>query len=252
MCGVETRLSTTLSNIGREALRIVLPSWCVACDRDLPWRDRIASCCGACWRSLPQITSGKCQSCALPLPAVGPAPSAPFVCIPCSLNPLGLDWCDAWGEYRDGLERLLHGFKFGHHDFLDEPLAGLLEETLRMRGDFSFDAIVPIPMHRSHKRTRGYNQAELLAEALARRVAITCRPSLLSKVAARQRQSTLARAERVANVRGVFAASPSVAGQSILIVDDICTTGETLRSAARALLDAGAARVCAISVAKAA
>jgi ComF family protein len=173
------------------------------------------------------------------------------LCIPCTTNPLGLTWCEAWGEYRDGLERVLHAFKFEHHDFLDEPLADLLLQTLTARGDLAFDAIVPIPMHRSQKRTRGYNQAELLAVALGRRIDVSCQPAFLTKTVARRRQSTLARSERVANVRGVFAASADADGKSILIVDDICTTGETLRAAARALLDAGAARVCAISVAKA-
>jgi ComF family protein len=251
MCGVETRLSTTLSNIGREALRIVLPSWCVGCDRDLPWRDRVASCCGHCWRALPRITSAKCQSCALPLSNGGAPLAAAVLCVPCTANPSSLTWCEAWGEYRDGLERVLHAFKFEHHDFLDEPLAKLLQATLTVRGDLAFDAIVPIPMHRTQKRTRGYNQAELLAIALAARIEVPCQPALLTKTSARQRQSTLARSERVANVRGVFSASSDADGKSLLIVDDICTTGETLRSAAQALLDCGAARVCAISVAKA-
>ena len=249
MCGVQTALSTALSNIGREVLRIVLPSWCVACDRDLPWSDRTASCCNSCWRGLPRITTAKCRSCALPM-SVEDRQSC-LSCLPCSKDPLPLDWCDAWGEYRDGLERVLHAFKFQRHDFLDEPLAGFLDETLRIRGDLSFDAVVPIPMHRAHERTRGYNQAELLAIALGRRIAVRCDPALLSKVAARQRQSTLPRAQRGANVRGVFDASARVKGLSVLVVDDICTTGETLRSASSELLDRGAARVCAISVAKA-
>ena len=262
MCGVETSLGTTLSNIGREALRIVLPSWCVGCDRDLPWRDRVASCCGNCWRALPGITSAKCKSCALPLQVedrqsclststTGQAGLPVLHCVACLTNPLGLEWCEAWGEYRDGLERVLHAFKFEHHDFLDEPLADLLLATLTERGDLAFDAIVPIPMHRSQKRIRGYNQAELLAIALARRIRVRCAPTLLGKTVARRRQSTLARSERMANVRGVFAASAGADAKSILVVDDICTTGETLRAAAQTLLDAGAARVCAISVAKA-
>ncbi|MFP5247249.1 MAG: ComF family protein, partial [Thermoanaerobaculia bacterium] len=80
-----------------------------------------------------------------------------------------MDWCDAWGEYRGSLEQLLHALKFQRHDFLDDALAGLLEDTLRARGDLAFDAIAGVPMSRSRERKRGYNQAELLARALAAR-----------------------------------------------------------------------------------
>lgn len=174
-----------------------------------------------------------------------------MLCIACSSDPLPVGWCDAWGEYRAGLERVLHAFKFGRHDFLDQPLAELMEGLLVARGDRAFDAVLPVPMHRAKQRRRGYNQAELLAMALARRIAVPCRPELLTKRKEKQTQSMLARAARAENVRGVFAASHRAAGRSLLLVDDVCTTGETLRACARALMTAGAARVCALSVAKA-
>ncbi|HEX7418360.1 MAG TPA: ComF family protein [Thermoanaerobaculia bacterium] len=240
---MQTTNSNALSNIGREALRIVLPSWCVVCDQPLPWRDRRASCCGDCWRSLPRLTGSRCRSCALPLPA-----GEDVICISCSADPLPVDWCDAWGEYTGGLERLLHAFKFGRHEFLDASLATLLHET---RDDFSFDAIVPVPMHWAKERRRGYNQAELLARALGKRTGIACDARLLAKRQENETQSLLARAARRENVRNSFEASPRASGKSILIVDDICTTGETFRACARAFVRAGAKRVCAISVAKA-
>ncbi len=170
------------------------------------------------------------------------------LCIPCTRDPLPLAWCEAWGEYRDGLERVLHAFKFQRHDFLDAPLAGKLAEVAR---DRQFDAIVPVPMHPARKRRRGYNQAELLARALAKTIAVPCELTLLKKIAEKRTQSTLARAERVANVRGVFEASPRARDLSILLVDDICTTGETLRACATELANAGATRIAAVSVAKA-
>ena len=244
---MQKSLGSALSLLGREALRIVLPAWCVVCRAELPWRDRVASCCGACWRALPKIAIVKCRSCALPLP--GSAHGA--ICIECSADPLPLHWCESWGEYRDALEGVLRAFKFERHDFLDTPLSDLLAATLRERGDVEFDAVVPVPMGRAKQRRRGYNQAELLARALAARVGLRCDPSLLARREERQTQSTLARAQRAANVRGVFAASASVSGKAILLVDDITTTGETFRSCAAALLDGGASRVCAIAVAKA-
>jgi len=243
MCAVLEALSI----LGRETARIVLHASCVVCDRELPWRDRKASCCATCWSALPRITGAKCDSCAMPWSAGGEG----FRCISCLDDPLPVGWTEAWGHYRGSLERLLHAFKFERHDFLDAPLAELLESVVRARNDLDFDAIVAVPMHRAKLRQRGYNQAELLAQALAKRLRIRCEPSMLRKRIDRNPQSTLARRDRAANVRGVFEASPRAGERSLMIVDDICTTAETLRACAKTLLAAGAARVCAVVVAKA-
>ena len=236
---VPSRVASALSYFGREALRIVLPSWCVACGKELEWDARVASCCRACWNALPKITMAKCVSCALPLPTNS-------VCIECMENPLPVDWCEAWGTYRDSLEKVLHALKFEKHDFLDDTLAGLLEETLR---DRDFDVILGVPMSAAKERRRGYNQAELLARALGRRIDVPC-DMLLTRRREKAAQSLLPKHARAANVRGAFQASPNSKGKSILIVDDICTTGETLRACANALVRAGASRVCAVTVAK--
>jgi ComF family protein len=185
------------------------------------------------------------------LTAQTPDTRHPATCFNCILTPLPVDWCDAWGEYRGGLEHLLRALKFRRHDFLDDALASLLEETLRARGDLAFDAIVGVPMSRGRERRRGYNQAELLGRALGRRTGIRCDMTLLARRGERATQSTLPKRGRAANVRNAFAASSRVKGSAILLVDDICTTGETLRSCASALRDAGASRVCALAVAKA-
>ncbi len=174
-----------------------------------------------------------------------------YLCLACVAEPLPVDWCEAWGEYRGGLERLLHALKFERHDFLDASLAGLLEETVRARGAATFDAIVGVPMQRRRERTRGYNQSELLARALSYRLGVPCDMTLLMRRGERATQSTLPKRDRAANVRGAFEAAPAAEGKSILIVDDICTTGETLRACATALRRARASRVCAIAVAKA-
>ncbi len=232
----------TLSSIGRETARIVLHASCVACDRELPWRARVASCCADCWASLPKIRTPTCDSCALPLPEDSTR------CLDCLGDPLPLDWCAAWGQYRGPLERVLHALKFRRHDFLAAPLGGLLHGILP---DADFDAVVAVPMHRRKLRRRGYNQAELLARALAKRMSVRCEPGLLSRPEERATQSKLNRLERRANVRGAFVASADVAERRILLVDDVCTTGETLRVCAGELVKKGAARVCAVVVARA-
>ena len=229
-----------LAKLATEAIRTLLPSWCVVCDRELPWSERTASCCADCWRTLPRITGAKCRSCARPLPDDATR------CIPCQLDPGSLAFCDAWGRYSGALEKVLHAFKFERHDFLDDPLASLLESLI---GDETFDAIVPVPMSRAKERKRGYNQAERLARALGARTNIACE-LLLTKPGERATQSLLPRTERAKNVRGAFRASPRTKGKAILLVDDICTTGETLRACADQLLRAGASRVAAVTVAK--
>jgi ComF family protein len=236
----------TLSSIGRETARIVLHASCVVCGGELPWRARTASCCAACWSSLPPISASKCRFCAAPWSGF----DADFVCGTCLVDPLPVDWTEAWGCYRGSLERVLHAFKFKRHDFFAAPLADLVEGVIREHRDLDFDAIVPVPMHRAKVRRRGYNQAELLARALSKHIAIRCEPALLTKTRDRDAQSSLARNARSANVHDAFLASPRVTTMRILLIDDVITTGETIRACARALVDAGAQRVAAAVVAK--
>jgi len=239
--------ANALSTLGREALRIVLPSWCVACRRELPLLGdgigRAGSVCSDCWSAMPKITAPKCRSCAMPWSG----DNSGDLCFQCMVDPLPVAWTEAWGRYAGSLERVLHALKFERHDFLDDQLAALLDEAMR---DREFDVIVPVPMHWLRQRRRGYNQSELLARALSRRAGIPV-SLLLAKRRGGTPQSTLARAARAQNVRDVFHASPAAKGKRILIVDDICTTGETLRACARALLREEASRVCAVAIAKA-
>jgi ComF family protein len=208
------------------------------------------------------MTTPACTSCALPLACATPAadaaaepsePSEPVAerCIDCLVEPLPLEWCRAWGHYRGALARVLQALKFQRHDFLAAPLATLMSDLVTDRGDVAFDAVVPVPMHRRKLHQRGYNQAELLARALARALRLPCEPRLLARTGGRATQSKLNRAERRANVHGAFQASPRAAGRALLLVDDVCTTGETLRACASALSKEDASRVCAIVVAKA-
>lgn len=242
-------MSSTLSTLGREAARLVLVSPCVACGEELRWRDRVGSCCRSCWDSMPRITKPKCALCGVVWET--DAEYENYVCLDCRTSPPPVGWVDAWGSYGGALESVLHAFKFQRHDFLNVPLAGLLAETFQKRHEESFDCVIAVPMHPRKQRQRGYNQAELLARAFCRRTKTVFRSDLLHKRIETQPQSTLARAHRTENVRGTFEASGRAAGKSILVIDDICTTGETLFACARALKAKKARLVCALAVARA-
>lgn len=238
-----------LSTLGRESARIVLHSRCIVCAEELPWRDRVASCCRACWDDLPKIRQPKCRRCALVWETDQEVTD--YLCLGCREEGGPLDWIDAWGRYAAGLERVIHAFKFERHDFYSTPLGTLIAETYTNRGDFEFDVVVGVPMDAKKVRQRGYNQAHLLARAFAKRAGITLDPSLLTTTGPRRTQSSLARAERAENVRGAFDAPDAARGARVLVIDDICTTGETLRACAVALRRAGATRVGALAVARA-
>ncbi|MEO8217165.1 MAG: ComF family protein [Acidobacteriota bacterium] len=242
-------LLESISHLGREAARMVLPSPCVACGVELSWSARSGSCCAKCWSELPRIAHSRCLRCAMPWESE--VRYDRFVCIDCQQLKSNLEWIDAWGRYKGGLESVLHALKFERHDFLADSLGGLLFEVFLQRRDFAFEAITAVPMHRRKLRERGYNQAELLAVALASRADMPYRGNLLRKTADRAPQSTLPRDARRSNVRDVFAAGTDCTGDSILLIDDICTTGETLQACARTLKRAGASRICALVVARA-
>ena len=106
-------------------------------------------------------------------------------------------------------------------------------------------AVCPIPLRWQRQLGRGFNQSLLLGQALARRFGWTLEPAWLSRHGDGRSQKTLGRSARLALTAGVFEARPQVAGRRVLLVDDVCTTGATLRAACDALVSAGAAEVVA-------
>jgi len=238
----------TAGRVGRELVSVLLPSPCVVCGGELPIRDRRGSCCASCWESLPRLVPPRCERCALPW-ATTETPES-FTCANCIADPPPLDWIDAWGLYEAGLAELLQAFKFRGHDFLAKHLGDLLAAVLEARGDRDFDVIVPVPMHRARRRQRGYNQAALLALALSRHAGVDIDEGILVKLAERETQASLPKAARRTNVRGAYAAVERAKGLRILLIDDIATTGETLRGCALELQRRKARGVAALVVAR--
>ncbi|MGA7614033.1 MAG: ComF family protein, partial [Thermoanaerobaculia bacterium] len=225
-------LVSAVHGILGEAGRIVLASPCVVCGGELPWRNRRGSCCSECWESL-ELIGARCASCGIPWDGGGPGET--FTCIECARSPLPLQWIDSFGRYEGTLERLIHAFKFEGHDFLSDQLGELLSRRFEERADDDFARVAAVPLHRSRLRRRGYNQSELLARRFARLTGIPFDGRVLRKRIERAPQSTLRRSERAANVRGVFECVRPLDDSRILLIDDVCTTGETLAACARAL-----------------
>jgi ComF family protein len=111
-------------------------------------------------------------------------------------------------------------------------------------------AVVPVPLHEQRLAERGYNQSELLAEHFCRAVELPLQPSWLQRVRETRQQVGLGPNERRANVEGAFVATSNVAGQNLLLVDDVYTTGATLRACAKAAQMAGARSIYGLTLAQ--
>lgn len=145
----------------------------------------------------------------------------------------------------------LHQLKYQRNVGLAEALAWDAARFLDALG-WQAQAIVPIPLSEQRMRERGYNQAGLMAQALARLMGWRYLPQALRRTRHTRSQVGLTAAQRRENVRAAFEASAAlVRGQILLLFDDVATTGATLHSAAEALLAGGASRVYALTVARA-
>lgn len=157
----------------------------------------------------------------------------------------------------EALSRIIWNCKYRNLPHLAEPLAAWLADSVgtlpELRRHIRRDSLlVPVPLHRYRLAERGYNQAELLAAALSRIMAMPTDPGAMERVhntASQVQRAT--RSERLANMRGAFAARPgAVAGRDTIVVDDVSTTGATLTACAAALRAAGARSVVGLVIAR--
>lgn len=222
-------------------LDLLAPPRCAFCAS--PCDSRL--CCRRCLALLPR-NAHACERCANPLRSSQPAGVS---CAQCQERAPLLTCARAPLLYEFPINTAVKAWKFHGHLFYLPVFGRILSEAA---GDaaMSFDAIVPVPLHRRRQASRGFNQAMELAKIVSRKL---CQPlcSNVLRTRATKTQSDLMADERVKNVRGAFAVAGRLACRRPLIIDDVMTTGATCNALAAALRDAGADEVYVLTIARA-
>src|SRR5262245_54111088 len=173
-----------------------------------------------------------------------PAPAIEGLCSFCTKGEHVFDFARSALLFTRTLREIIHHLKYSDRVSLAKPLGDILKECLE-REPFTGNLIIPVPLHRSRERERGFNQAELIATRLGRPVAT----HLLRRQKNTPSQTGLTRNQRKRNLAAAFETSCKVKG-TIIVVDDVYTTGSTMNEIARTLKRAGAERVEVLTVAR--
>lgn len=229
---------------------VVLPSFCRLCGALLE-RPGERLVCGACLAGLPVRRGPVCPCCGRFLEAAGePAP-----CGRCLDRPPAFSRHRSAGRYDGALRDVLLLYKYGRLAPLGRDLSAFVERSPAAGEDLwaGLDAVVPVPLHRARRRERGFNQSELVARSLARGRGLPVLVRALVKTRPTPPQTSLAAGERAANARDAYAARDpgKIRGLTLIVVDDVFTTGATLGECAAVLKAAGAREVRALTVAQA-
>ncbi|TWT73522.1 Amidophosphoribosyltransferase precursor [Posidoniimonas polymericola] len=239
-------LATLIDLLGRGVQDVLFPRCCGGCGAALPDTDR-DFCCG-CWGELSAIADPACPKCGAPVALE----SDDGRCLHCRGDAMRFDRAVAVGVYDGLLRRLVLSAKQPTGEAQSALLGRMAARRLQQVDAAGADLVTCVPMHWRRRLVRRHNSAEVMADALARRLGIAFRPRLLAWRRAAQKQADLSQTDRRRNVRGALGVRRRVVveGARVLLVDDVLTTGATASEAARALREAGAASVVAVAAAR--
>jgi ComF family protein len=241
----------------------LLPAFCTLCGSPLPQLSSVPIC-DACWAEFPVPGDRSCARCGdtLSAPVLASGPSAQDLCRACRLAPPPFVRAVSYGIYQDRMKAAIHALKY---DRLNPAARGLGRMLAVAISQLAAEApaemlVVPIPLHRLKHAERGFNQARSLAASALDCLRkthpdwrLTLAARTLMRLRATSSQAGLTSRQRRLNVRGAFTVSnpAAVAAKHVLLIDDIFTTGATARSAAKVLVQAGAASVWVATLARA-
>lgn len=229
-------------------LDLLLPAVCPLCSCPLGPSPH-PPFCPDCLAALLPPAGPSCPRCALPYPTEG---GSDHHCEPCLRQPPPFAKIHALGPYADRLRQAITAFKYQGRIELDRPLGQLLAEQLRQGADpTEFDLILPVPLHPTRLRLRGYNQSLLLARVLSRELRRPLERRRLRRLRPTPPQQGLTASLRQANLRQAFALSQPLQGEHILLIDDVVTTTATARECSQVLLAGGAGAVTLAALARA-
>ena len=239
----------SFSAAGKYVLHLLFPRVCFSCGRDLPWRAQ-EPLCAACENGLVLPGPLICKRCGVVLKSGGAH------CFYCRGSKAATYQCKVirsacnFNEYSCGL---VYALKYQRADYAAPYMGGLMARRFGLFEEFKdVNLVVPVPLFPAREKKRGYNQSELLARSFCEKTGLVLDNTSLVRVRDTGSQTKLGRVARTENMAGAFCVkNPSaVKGKTVLLIDDVATTGSTLEACAQALRTAGAKRVVAYTFAR--
>lgn len=219
------------------ALDLLFPPSCAGCGRfGIRW-------CAECQNRVVRINGTLCEVCGLPQDAAG-------ICEACKTGRPHFRALRAWAAFEEPVRSALHKLKYRRDMSLGDSLAAQMIVFVQELC-WPIDLALPVPLGRQRLKERGYNQVAMIARPLALALDIQYAPNALIRRKETRSQVGLSMKERQENVHQAFVADASVKRKTVLVIDDVSTTGSTLSSSAEALLSSGANDVYALAVARA-
>ena len=232
----------TLAQKFSQSLDLLFPPRCVQCNAANSWL------CPKCLGNIHYITGPVCRQCGTPTPA-----HKLLSCQQCLNNPLQhIDGIRATAYFENNPIRFaIHALKYQNNKAVAGTLAELLANTCRQY-HLAADVIIPVPLHPSRLKERGYNQSQLLAAHLGRLLNVPVNTVTLQRIRKTKSQMKLGAGERHENVSGAFACKDkTMQNLGVIIIDDVCTTGSTLDACAAALKASNFSAAWGLTLAKA-
>ena len=230
-------------------LHILFPNTCYACRRDLALGQK-EPLCENCLKQIKKVGPLYCRRCGKPLPDGG---AHCYQCRGTEARQFKCKIIRSASVFGPQIRALVHAFKYADQSYLSDFLSDMMCRYFSDYTELSeTELIIPVPLHVKKVKKRGYNQAELLAESLAKKLSLPLAKQVLKRVRNTPSQTKLGREERLKNMSNAFECinGEKIKGKVVLLIDDVATTGATLEGCAVALKKAGVKKVMAYTFAR--
>lgn len=238
-----------VQNAGQYVLHILLPRVCFGCGCDLKW-NAAAPLCPTCENGLVLPGPLICQRCGVVLKSGG---AHCFHCRGSKADKYKCKIIRSACNFNEFSRGLVHALKYQGATYVAPYMGGVMAHRFGMLPELTrVNLVLPVPLFAARQKKRGYNQSELLAREFCKQTGLVLDTTSLVRVRDTGSQTKLGRQARVTNMSGAFAVknSAAVKGKTVLLIDDVATTGSTLEACAQALRQAGAKRVMAFTFAR--